>query len=256
MLSPSWSALFRVDIFWGNVGKTHGQLQLGGLFSFLATSALCLFWTVVIAAATSLSTVEGLKSIDFVADLIDAAPFLEPVFVQLAPLIIVVVNILLTVFLRLFSSFEGPISGSAIDASLFTKLGWFMIIQNFFVVALAGGLLSAYSDLVEDPLSAVDLLANSLPAQSTLFIQIVVVNVLLGLALELLRVVPIVIAWIRGMFGPGLTSKEKNTAWFGLRPLSDPSPFSHPSVSAWTVLYFMVRSEGIVMNCIFVNKWN
>jgi hypothetical protein len=227
---------------------THGQLQLGRLFSFLATAALCLFWTVVVAAATSLSTVEGLKSVDLVADLIDAAPFLEPAFKQLAPLIIVVVNILLTVFLRLFSSFEGLISGSAIDASLFTKLGWFMIIQNFFVVALAGGLLSAYSNLVEDPLSAVDLLANSLPAQSTLFIQIVVVNVLLSLALELLRVAPIVIAWIRGMFGPGLTSKEKNTTWFGLRPLSDPSPFSHPYVSAWTVLYFMVRPEGIVMN--------
>jgi hypothetical protein len=240
--------LFDVDVFWGNLGNTHGQLQLGTLFSFLATAALCLFWTVVIAAATSLSTVEGLKSVDFIADLIDAFPFLEPVFKQLAPLIIVVVNILLTVFLRLFSSFEGPISGSTIDASLFTKLAWFMIIQNFFVVALAGGLLSAYSNVVEDPYSAVDLLANSLPAQSTLFIQIVVVNVLLGLALELLRVVPIVIAWIRGMFGPGLTPKEKSAAWFGLRPLSDPSPFSHPSISAWTVLYFMVRPEGFVMN--------
>jgi hypothetical protein len=228
------------DVLWENVGKTHKALQMGKLLAFAATAALCLFWTVVVAFAASLSSIEGLKSIDFIGDLIDKFPWLEPVLAQIAPFIVVIVQALLTVFLKLFCSFEGHVSGATAETSLFTKLAWFMIIQNFFVIALSGGLVSAYSDLIENPTSAVGLLADSLSSQSTFFIQILLVNVFIGLGIELLRVAPVAVAWIRGMIGPNLTEKEKNTTWMGLSPLSDPIAFEHASIHAWNILYFMV----------------
>ena len=57
--------------------------------------------------------------------------------------------------------FEGPVSGSVVEASLFVKLSAFMIIQTFFVSAISGGLMEEISGILNDPLSTIDLLATS-----------------------------------------------------------------------------------------------
>lgn len=62
-----------------------------------------------------------------------AAPFLVPLFETLAPLLVTSVNAVLPIILEFLSMFEGPISGSVVQASTFSKLAAFMIIQTFFV---------------------------------------------------------------------------------------------------------------------------
>jgi hypothetical protein len=57
--------------------------------------------------------------------------------------------------------FEGPVSGAVVEASSFNKQSIFMIVQTFFVSALAGGLMEGVKDIVNDPLSAIDLLART-----------------------------------------------------------------------------------------------
>jgi hypothetical protein len=125
-----------------NVGRTHKDLELGELFSLAATTALCFLWTIPISFVASLSSVEALsEEIPAIGDLIDALPFLEPVFEILAPLLVKIVNALLPVILLFLSMFEGPISSSILEASLFSKLSMFMIIQTFFVSAVSSTLL-------------------------------------------------------------------------------------------------------------------
>jgi hypothetical protein len=67
---------------------------------------------------------------------------------------------------------EFPISGSLLEPSLFVKLAAFMIIQTFFVTAISGSVTKEISNIISDPLSIIDLLANTLPAQSTFFVQV------------------------------------------------------------------------------------
>jgi hypothetical protein len=67
---------------------------------------------------------------------------------------------------------EFPISGSIVEASMFIKLAAFMIIQTFFVSAISGSVTKEISNIISDPASIIDLLANTLPAQSTFFIQV------------------------------------------------------------------------------------
>jgi hypothetical protein len=67
---------------------------------------------------------------------------------------------------------EFPISGSLLEPSMFTKLAAFMIIQTFFVAAISGSVTKEISNIISNPTSIIDLLANSLPAQSTFFIQV------------------------------------------------------------------------------------
>ena len=70
------------------------------------------------------------------------------------------------------TTFEGLVSGALLEASLFQKLSAFMIIQTFFVSALSGSILSEISALLKDYTAIFGLLATSLPAQSTFFIQV------------------------------------------------------------------------------------
>ncbi len=83
------------DVFWTNVGREHEDLQLGKLFSRTASVAICFLWTIPIAFIASLSTVESLKKqFEFVEKAIDAFPALEPIFQQLAPLLLLLSNVM------------------------------------------------------------------------------------------------------------------------------------------------------------------
>ena len=230
------------DIIWENVGKTHRDLQVGKLASLALTAATCLLWTIPMGFFASLSSVDALKEkFEFLRKLLDGAPWLEPVFAQVAPLLVVIFNGLLTPILTAFSMMEHPISFADAGGLVFSKLSAFMIIQTFFVSALSGGIFSALSDLSGDPLSVVNLLATALPSMSTYFVQLLFVSTAVSVGLmEALRIVPVVLAFVRGLVGPNLTEKEQNTTFMGLRPLADPVEFPHSVVYSQAVLYFMV----------------
>lgn len=190
---------------------------------------------------STLSSIEGLRGeVKFVDDLLNKHEWLEPFFAQLAPLLIVVANEVLKIVLELLSGLEGPISGAVVQAKLFTKLSSFMIIQTFFVTAIGGSIVSELSAMIQEPGLIIDLLAKTLPSQSTFYIQILLVDTSLNLGVELLRVSAIAQAAIRGLVGPKLTEKERSKAFLGIRPLCDPLEFEHADVLASTVLYFTV----------------
>ena len=232
------------DIFWGNVGKSHKVLQVGKLLSFSLTALLCLVWTVPIALIASMTEVQSLKVLlPFLGAWSEAWPPLDLVLAQVAPLILILVKMLLPFLLGVFSKMEGPVSASVLEASLFYKLAMFAIIQTFFVSTVSGSLSSITSELtkmIENPSSIIDLLAESIPQQSSYFMQILFVQTFLGQGLELVRVIPVAIAAVRSRIGPNLTEKERNTAWFGLSPLADPGEFGFADVSSNGILYFMV----------------
>jgi calcium permeable stress-gated cation channel len=98
---------------------------------------------------SSLSTIDGLRKFDAINRMLDYLPWLEPVLAQLAPLLIVVANLTLKWILAFLSSFEGPISGAVVQASLFGKLSAFMIIQTFFVSAISGSLISQLTAMLQ-----------------------------------------------------------------------------------------------------------
>ena len=117
----------------------------------------------------------------------------------------------------------------------------FTIIQTFFVSAISGGLLEEIKAIFSEPLSSIDLLANTLPAQSTYFMQICFVGTVVFLALENLRAIPLATAFIRRFVGPKRTKRQRQKSLLWIRPLADPYDFEHASNMAQiTVLYFVV----------------
>jgi hypothetical protein len=94
--------------------------------------------------------------------------------------------------------------------------------------------------MIDNPELAINLLANSLPTQSSYFIQIVLVFTALIQGLYLLRVTPLTRAFFRRFIGPNLTEKERRRKWKFLRSLEDPPEFSYAEVFAQVVLSFVI----------------
>lgn len=113
------------------------------------------------------------------------------------------------------------------------------------------------------PSCVVQLLASSLPGQSSFFIQIILVQTFTYISVELLRITPICLAALRFCIGPNRTERERDRTFFGLRPFAEPVNFYHSYWLAFTVLYFMVYfvyttiapiSNYVLLVCFLVQK--
>jgi Calcium-dependent channel, 7TM region, putative phosphate len=114
------------------------------------------------------------------------------------------------------------------------------IIQTFFVSAITGGVSAELANILNDPESLITLLANSLPAQSSYFIQIVLAQTFFLQSFEILRIYPLGVSLLRRFFGPRLTAKERRRKWGWLYSLDDPPEFSHAETFAQLILLYMV----------------
>lgn len=153
--------------------------------------------------------------------------------------------------LRALSHLEGPISWSEVEASTFTKLSAFMIIHTVFTTTISGGVLEELSSIIQNPLRTIDLLANSLPVQSTFFMQLVFADTFSFLFMELLRPVPILHSLLRYCVGPNLTEKERRRMSFFFRPLSEPYPSLRSyNMASISVLYFMILMVRAAKFCL------
>ena len=114
------------------------------------------------------------------------------------------------------------------------------MVQTFFVSAISGSITAEISNILDNPENIIDLLANSLPAQSSYFIQIIVVYSFFVHAFDLLRAHPLGVALLRRCIGPNLTAKERRTTFGWFNSLEDPPPFYHAEVGSFFGLFFVV----------------
>jgi calcium permeable stress-gated cation channel len=121
------------DIFWRNVGLPNQAKRSGLLAAFAASSVLCFFWSVPTAFVSSLTEINSLKeAMPKLGNLIEAYPWLQKVFAQVAPLVLLLFNqTILPRALKYFATWEGHISSAMLEASLFVKLGCFMVRIGF-----------------------------------------------------------------------------------------------------------------------------
>jgi hypothetical protein len=120
------------DIFWRNIGLRHQAKRSGTLAAIAATTVLCLFWSVPMAFISSLTEINTLKvSLPKLGAWIEAYPFMQKLLAQLAPMLLLLFNeAILPVVLKWFATWEGHISSSLLEASLFVKLGCFMVCRR------------------------------------------------------------------------------------------------------------------------------
>ena len=117
------------DIFWSNVGRPIQSVHIGKLISLGCTVALCLFWTLPVSFIASLTEVDTLKhNFSSIETLIGNAPWMEDLLALIAPILILTLTlVVLPEILQYISTFEGPISKSVLEATVFVKMAAFMV---------------------------------------------------------------------------------------------------------------------------------
>jgi Calcium-dependent channel, 7TM region, putative phosphate len=94
--------------------------------------------------------------------------------------------------------------------------------------------------MLENPESIINLLANSLPAQSNYFIQITLASTFFLQSIEMLRLYPLFLALVRRFVGPRITPNERQQTWGYFNSLEDPPEFWHAETFAQLILFYMV----------------
>jgi hypothetical protein len=238
-------------IVWTNVGTPHKEQHVSYLLAQAGTAATCLFWTIPVSFFSSLSELESLKElIPGLDKVLEKNEWLAGFIAQLSPLMLVILTSLLPAILTVFCKKEGHVGSDSLNASLLTKLAMFMIVQIFFVQAIAGsaaGIVENIEIVIDRPTILIGMLAESVPNQVKSFIQFVQVQNFLGCGLELLRIPRVAMALIRERIGPNLTEKERNTAYMGILPMSESEEMEYPMLFAEMILYFMIN---LVYSCI------
>ena len=113
------------------MGKDHKQIQIGNLLSLGLTVTICLLWTIPMSFFSTLSNIEGLEAqFGFIKEANEQYPALRAILAQAAPFLVVIFNALLPIILKTLSIMECHISNANVQASLFTKLAAFMVIQT------------------------------------------------------------------------------------------------------------------------------
>ena len=106
-------------VFWGNMNRTHKDLQLGKLAALGMTAAMCLLWTIPMSFFASLSNASSVQT-DFkwIEAIFKEYPLLVPITEQIAPFLVVFAHMFLPSILGAISLFEGPISRGMIQGKI------------------------------------------------------------------------------------------------------------------------------------------
>lgn len=229
------------DVEWKNIGLSHKMKSSWQMISNINTALIVFLWTIPTTFVSGLSRVESLKrEIPFLESAIDDHPWIGGLLEQLAPLALVVMAALAPIIFRILSQKEGHSAVSNVEASLFTKLVYFQIIQTFLVAGVSGSLLSGLSDIINKPSSIAEILGKTIPGTSTFFMSVLVIQGCLGLTLELVRVVPVILAYLHRKIAPQITPRERENPWLFLKPLWFPDEFEQSKLLAEQFFVFLL----------------
>jgi calcium permeable stress-gated cation channel len=179
-------------ILWQNIDATLDYIRNVSMLTKAFFIAGLIFWAAIIAFIASVSQISTLeKYLPFLKKL-------DPVSYSLLqgqlPVIILIIfiSLLPIIFASVAKLIERRKTQTEVELEVFN---WYFLYQivNVYLLLLAGSVFGALADLLDNPLSIVNLLAESLPTVATFFLNYFITLTLSGGPLLLLRIVPLII---------------------------------------------------------------
>ena len=231
------------DVSWGNLGLPPQRRCLNQWsITILDTFLILVFGALVslVSASTSISQIRAeWKALN---EFLDEHPSFEPLFQQIAPLLLVTIFSLVPPILSLLISMQRRQARSLNDRTFFAQYYFFLVIQVFLFYQISGTIFSLLEDWYKNPTEFVKLLGRSVPLNATFFLQYMLLKLLLLLPVELTRTVDLSLAFlVRPLFcGMSRTEREKKTPRCGCRTIHYPSYFWYGSRTALSMLMFTI----------------
>ncbi|KAK9898454.1 DUF221-domain-containing protein [Cystobasidium minutum MCA 4210] len=187
------------DVIWDNLNVKAADNKIRKIISWAITIVTIIFWAIPVAFVSSISNVSKLCSTVSWLSWLCTLPTPINGIIQgaLPPIAFAILFMLLPIFLRKLSQFEGTPLHSLIERSLQKRYFAFLFIHGFIISTLASGIMAGISQITDDPSSAVSLLAENLPTSSVFFLTLIVTNGLAGAAGGILQIVRLAIYYVK-----------------------------------------------------------
>lgn len=161
------------DIFWLNLRLFWWERLVRSTGAVAAITALIIFWSIPVAFVGSISNIEALtEKLHFLRFLNHLPPWISGVVSGLLPTILLAVLMaLLPIFLRLMAKVSGVPSGTLVEHYVQSAYFAFLVVQVFLVTTLSSGAAAVVQEIINQPTSAMSLLASNIPKASNFYIS-------------------------------------------------------------------------------------
>lgn len=189
-------------ILWQNIDATLDYIRNISMVTKAVFIAGLIFWAAIIAFIASVSQISTLEK--FLPFLKQLDPVSYSLLQGQLPVIILIIfiSLLPVIFASVATYIERRKTQTEVQLEVFN---WYFLYQivNVYLLLLAGSVFGALENLLDNPLSIVNLLAESLPTVATFFLNYFITLTLSGIPLLLLRIVPLIIFKLyRSCFNP------------------------------------------------------
>ncbi|CAI0545423.1 unnamed protein product [Linum tenue] len=201
------------QVIWTNLSMKFFMREIRQYIVYVIVALTILFYLIPIGLISAFTTLGNLKKL---------LPFLKPVLnigavrtvleAYLPQIALIVFLAMLAKLLLFLSKAEGIPSLSHAIRAASGKYFYFTVLNVFIGVTIGNTLFNTFKDIENDPNSAVDILATSLPGSATFFLTYVALKFFIGYGLELSRIVPLIIFHVKKKY-LCKTENEIKAAW-------------------------------------------
>jgi hypothetical protein len=192
------------DVLWFSLRVTRLSHTIRTILVWAFLFVLVFFWSVLIAFALSFANIGNLSKLGFLDWLdwiINTSPVVRGIIEGVIPALLVTIFLLLVPkIITLATWLQGQVSYSEWMSRVFTRFYIFLFVNVLLVASLSGGLFTVIQNAIDSPSSIPQLLAQTLPQQSTFFITFVMIQAARKGPMGILRILPFIIWCIKRKF--------------------------------------------------------
>ncbi|KAH9615815.1 hypothetical protein KSS87_022204 [Heliosperma pusillum] len=222
------------DVYWNNLAIPYVEHNIRKLIMSVALFFLIIFFMAPITFVQSLANIDGIdKAFPFLKHWSDQKSYRSFVQGYLPGIILKTCLLFIPMIVMLMSKIEGFTSFSYLERRSAAKYYLFILVNVFLgnvVVGTAFQQLSTF--LHKSPSEMPQIIGASIPMKATFFITFVMIDGWAGVALEIVRLVPLVLFHIKNAF---LVKTEQDR-----EEAMDPGFLDFPTYEPRIQLYFML----------------
>ncbi|KAB8235817.1 putative DUF221 domain protein [Aspergillus alliaceus] len=199
-MAPRYIGLEPTQVIWSNLRIRWWErvIRYFGTVAFVV--ALVVFWAIPTAVVGSISNITFLtEKVPFLRFINHVPSWIRGVITGLLPTILMsVLMALLPIILRLMAKLGGAPSAAAVELTTQNFYFAFQVVQVFLVVTIASSASSVVSDIINNPTSAAQLLAQKIPQASNFYISYIILQGLSFSAGALLQISGLILGKVLG----------------------------------------------------------
>ncbi|KPI43054.1 uncharacterized protein AB675_2157 [Cyphellophora attinorum] len=234
--SPRYIQVHPEQVIWKNLAMSKASRKLKMALATTVVTLMTIFWAIPVAFVGSLSNVNYLTNelpwLGFINSIPDV---ILGVVTGLLPVVLLAVLVaLVPIICRQLAKFAGAPTLAVVESKTQSWYFIFQVIQVFLITTFSSAASSVVTQIVQNPGSAVNLLAKNLPKASNFYISYFILQGLMIFALQILNIAGLLSIYVLGKI-LGKTPRKQYTRWMQLIGLG------------WGSEYPKITNMGVIM---------